>query len=250
MCCRECPVLTRAHACSCCCRILTDLPFGKQFGTVQGNETLYPRVLAELARVVRCGGRAVLLTSADNDATMQAALASAMHKNMWIQLCSKQSTTETQGIQPEPRAPARSGAWEVLHRYGFMLFCSMRARVYVLRRTAAPAPRPDEAEACCCANLDTLRAWARHSQLVRPRSCQASVNTPTSGSAKDNGKCDEFGSGTVSAGGAPTIGLDNDTPDSYVERLSGACSKLPWDDGSGWRKQWMRARPPMVAYSG
>ena len=42
------------------------MPFGKQFGSLQTNETVYPRVLAEMARVLRCDGRAVILTSADN----------------------------------------------------------------------------------------------------------------------------------------------------------------------------------------
>ena len=39
-------------------KVLTDLPFGKQFGSLEDNRWLYPRVLMELARVLRVGGRA------------------------------------------------------------------------------------------------------------------------------------------------------------------------------------------------
>lgn len=232
-------------------RVLTDLPFGKQFGTVQGNERLYPRVLAELARVVRCGGRAVLLTSAANDVTMQATLASAMPKNTWIELCSRQTSTstKTEDSQHEPRLHARAGAWTVEHRFGFMLFCSMRARVYVLRRTAAAAPSPDEAEAWCLANLDVLRAWARRSQLARPRTCPGVKSKAPRDGTEDNGICGgvSTSSRTMSTCGASSL---DRAPDVYVERLGGSCSKLPWDDGSGWRNQWMRARPPMVVCGG
>eukprot|EP01043_Picozoa_sp_COSAG02_P043224 COSAG02_NODE_3747_length_6292_cov_3.278379_2_plen_597_part_00 len=228
------------------CRVLTDLPFGKQFGTVCGNETLYPKVLAELARVMRPGGRAVILTSADNDATMQAALARVIPKQLWMEMCSKQ-TTKTESVaqssgntDAEGRRPSCSRAWEVVHRYGFMLFTSMRARIYVLRRTNAPAPSSAEAQAYCCANLDILRAWAHHSRLVRPQvSCQRTS------AAKDDGRNDPEGPGSDALSGP-----DCPVPDLYVERLGGACSRLPWDDGNGWRKQWMCARPPMVVYSG
>lgn len=206
-------------------------------------------MLAELARVVRCGGRAVLLTSAENDITMQAALADVIPKNTWIQVCSRNraansSSAETQEDKRnhfKPGIPARSGAWELLHRYAFLLFSSMRARIYVLRRTAAPPPSPDESEASCRANLDTLRAWAHHSRLVRPRSKPAAT-------IEDHEKSEEVGSRTADAGNIHQS--EYGTPDVYVERLSGACNKLPWDDGTGWRKQWMRARPPMVVYSG
>ena len=46
--------------------ILSDLPFGRQHGSVEGNLlTLYPRLLAEMGRVLARGrGRAVLLTGA------------------------------------------------------------------------------------------------------------------------------------------------------------------------------------------
>lgn len=43
-------------------RIVSDLPFGVRSGSAQENEGLYPALLAEIERVLRPGGRAVLLT--------------------------------------------------------------------------------------------------------------------------------------------------------------------------------------------
>lgn len=43
--------------------VACNLPFGKQIGSRRENETLYGRFLREVARVVRPGGRVVLLTS-------------------------------------------------------------------------------------------------------------------------------------------------------------------------------------------
>jgi SAM-dependent methyltransferase len=43
-------------------RVLANIPFGKRVGTHRVNEVLYPRALAEIARVLPGGGRAVLLT--------------------------------------------------------------------------------------------------------------------------------------------------------------------------------------------
>src|SRR5262249_48073919 len=45
--------------------VLANLPFGKQFGSVATNAGLYARLLAETRRVLKPGGRAVLLTSDD-----------------------------------------------------------------------------------------------------------------------------------------------------------------------------------------
>jgi 23S rRNA G2445 N2-methylase RlmL len=43
--------------------VVTNLPFGEQIGTHAGNEVLYASVFRELARTLRLGGRAVLLSS-------------------------------------------------------------------------------------------------------------------------------------------------------------------------------------------
>jgi hypothetical protein len=45
-------------------------PFGKRSGSVFDNRTLYKQVLLELARVVRCKGRAILLTYDRKSMTM------------------------------------------------------------------------------------------------------------------------------------------------------------------------------------
>ncbi len=44
-------------------RLVTNLPFGKQMGSATENQRLYRHFFQEMARVVRPGGRAVLLTS-------------------------------------------------------------------------------------------------------------------------------------------------------------------------------------------
>jgi 23S rRNA G2445 N2-methylase RlmL len=44
-------------------KVVTNLPFGKQIGSRQSNETLYRAYLAELERVLKPQGRAVLLSS-------------------------------------------------------------------------------------------------------------------------------------------------------------------------------------------
>ncbi|MGC4106610.1 MAG: methyltransferase domain-containing protein [Thermomicrobiales bacterium] len=43
--------------------IACNLPFGKQIGTREGNQKLYPKLLDEWTRVLKPGGRMVLLTS-------------------------------------------------------------------------------------------------------------------------------------------------------------------------------------------
>jgi 23S rRNA G2445 N2-methylase RlmL len=46
-------------------RIITNLPFGKQIGTVEANEQLYPALLTEFGRVLTSDGVLVALTSLD-----------------------------------------------------------------------------------------------------------------------------------------------------------------------------------------
>lgn len=42
--------------------VISDLPFGRQYGSVQGNSVLYPSMMREMFRVLRPNGRSVLLT--------------------------------------------------------------------------------------------------------------------------------------------------------------------------------------------
>ena len=48
--------------------VLCDLPFGRQFGSLEENQSLYPAVLRELRRVTKPSGRALLLSSETNAA--------------------------------------------------------------------------------------------------------------------------------------------------------------------------------------
>lgn len=91
-------------------KIMTDLPFGKQFGSLEENHRLYPSVLRELARVLRVGGLAVLLTSQQNREVMQTALQDMAQ------------------------------SWNVEHRRSFRLFVKLDACIYVLRRVQNESP--------------------------------------------------------------------------------------------------------------
>eukprot|EP00329_Picozoa_sp_Boothbay-MS584-11_P000110 1382_2 len=42
--------------------MVVDLPFGRRHGSHRQNQSLYPRALRECARVVRVGGKAIMLT--------------------------------------------------------------------------------------------------------------------------------------------------------------------------------------------
>jgi tRNA G10 N-methylase Trm11 len=44
-------------------RLVTNLPFGKQMGSLRENRRLYGRFFREMARVLQAGGKAVLLTN-------------------------------------------------------------------------------------------------------------------------------------------------------------------------------------------
>ena len=46
-------------------RVVSDVPFGKKVGSNLANDTLYPRLVAELARVLAGDGRAVIVTDAE-----------------------------------------------------------------------------------------------------------------------------------------------------------------------------------------
>ncbi|CAL1159329.1 unnamed protein product, partial [Cladocopium goreaui] len=54
--------------------VVCDLPFGRQFGTVEANRLLYPQALKEIRRVTRASGRCVLLTSLENRETLMSAV--------------------------------------------------------------------------------------------------------------------------------------------------------------------------------
>lgn len=46
----------------CVDRVVSDVPFGKKIGSTKANDTLYPGLVAELARVLADDGRAILIT--------------------------------------------------------------------------------------------------------------------------------------------------------------------------------------------
>eukprot|EP00397_Hematodinium_sp_SG-2012_P032603 GEMP01034725.1.p1 GENE.GEMP01034725.1~~GEMP01034725.1.p1 ORF type:complete len:389 (+),score=69.54 GEMP01034725.1:81-1247(+) len=48
---------------NCVHAVICDLPYGKQFGSVEENQSLYPVAVSEMSRVLKHDGRVVLLTS-------------------------------------------------------------------------------------------------------------------------------------------------------------------------------------------
>lgn len=64
-------------------KIVCDLPFGKMFGSEAENETLYPAVVAEFARVLRAAGKVVLLTNMANAER----LGDALCTELWTPTC-------------------------------------------------------------------------------------------------------------------------------------------------------------------
>ncbi|CAE7231918.1 THUMPD3 [Symbiodinium natans] len=110
-----------------------------RFGTLEGNEALYPAVLAEMSRVLRPGGLAVLLTSQENREVLQAALSTS----------------------------PLGGAWSAVHRRSFRLFVKTDACIYLLRRTPAPPAPPGEAvesTGAALAELQRAKGWGSRAQ--------------------------------------------------------------------------------------
>eukprot|EP00913_Durusdinium_trenchii_P004526 g4203.t1 len=138
-------------------KVLTDLPFGKQFGSLDTNRSLYPAVLAELARVLRTGGLAAVLTSQSNRATMREALAGQA---------------------------GRPSSWKVEHLRSFRLFVKMDACIYLLRRDkqlntgrhfgslVLEAPRNRPAAFGCRVARAFVPAWLRNRFFCSPFSCR------------------------------------------------------------------------------
>ncbi|KAK3258519.1 hypothetical protein CYMTET_32441 [Cymbomonas tetramitiformis] len=92
--------------------VICDLPFGKMHGSVEGNVVLYPKMLDEAARVVKPGGRAVLLTSDDNQTVMHEQVAADGHQR-------------------------KKGNWKLQARNPLQIGCKMPTHIYLLCRMAA-----------------------------------------------------------------------------------------------------------------
>jgi len=71
--------------------VICDLPFGKQWGSEEENELLYPLAVSEFARVLRPeSGRVVLLTNQSNSERLVQALQA--QKGMWEVTCRRRLT--------------------------------------------------------------------------------------------------------------------------------------------------------------
>eukprot|EP00439_Symbiodinium_sp_Y106_P058757 s1195_g8.t1 len=57
--------------------VVSDLPFGRKYGSVEDNRSLYPAAVREVARVLRPGGRGVVATGDESAEILDSALAAA-----------------------------------------------------------------------------------------------------------------------------------------------------------------------------
>ncbi|CAE7344426.1 TEF3 [Symbiodinium sp. CCMP2456] len=57
--------------------VVSDLPFGRKYGSVEDNRSLYPAAFREVARVLRPGGRGVVATGDESAEILDSALAAA-----------------------------------------------------------------------------------------------------------------------------------------------------------------------------
>ncbi|CAE7343422.1 THUMPD2 [Symbiodinium sp. KB8] len=57
--------------------VVSDLPFGRKYGSVEANRSLYPAALREVARVLHPGGRGVVATGDESAEILDSALSGA-----------------------------------------------------------------------------------------------------------------------------------------------------------------------------
>ena len=103
-------------------KIAVDLPYGKKFGTIEHNLSLYPKILLEMARVIRENGRAVILTSSENENIIRSCLAKVEERN-------------ANKIINDNTTQKLCDLWNVQLKFSFMLFSKIRARIFILKRT-------------------------------------------------------------------------------------------------------------------
>jgi 23S rRNA G2445 N2-methylase RlmL len=207
-------------------KLVADLPFGKQFGSVEANQLLYPAALANFARVLRCGGRAVLLTSAENDSVMRAMLA-PVHPAR----AASDADDDADGAAAAP-SNALGHCFTVTARVAFMLFSKMKARIFVLTRTEAAAPSVPDAVERSARVLDALRLDAAL-QLER----RAAREAASADSAAKSETTDTL-----------RTRLSTSSASMFVDKLR-ASNVLDWDEGGSWAEQWKATRPALVPYA-
>ena len=114
--------------------IVCDLPFGKKFGSVEENVSLYPAAVAEMVRVLRPARRLVLLTSVANQRAMTLAVA------------------------------AVAGSAELLARKKVRLGCKMHALVFVLLKAGVRGAEAESGGLADITDIDALfggASWSR-----------------------------------------------------------------------------------------
>ncbi|OLP86223.1 hypothetical protein AK812_SmicGene32692 [Symbiodinium microadriaticum] len=111
-------------------------------------KALYPAVLAEMSRVLRPGGLAVLLTSQE------------------LRFEKQGSFEENRAVVQAALSTASLGqAWSLEHRRSFRLFVKTDACIYLLRRTEAAAAASSQAVPSTEAALAELRGSGARAPL-------------------------------------------------------------------------------------
>ena len=193
-------------------KIAVDLPFGKKFGCLEDNKNLYPKFFLEMARVCRVGGKALLLTSAENDKIIRSCFAKVFDT----------SSLPEEGSETERcidcHHNALSSLWHFKWKFSFMLFSKIRARMYFLERTDVSAL--PSAEKLLQETSATYNALVQHEAARKKKFLGHPLEQ-----RQAIAFCTEIGRVT-------------------------SISRLPWDTENGsWSHQWKMGRAPMVLWT-
>ena len=193
-------------------KIAVDLPFGKKFGSIEDNKSLYPKIFLEMARVCRLGGKALVLTSAENDKIIRSCFAKVFDTSSL-----PEGSSENEN-RIDCHHNALSNIWNFQWKFSFMLFSKIRARMYLLERT----------------NIIDLPSTEK---LLHESSTTYHALVQHEGARKKKYLGDPH--------------WDKDKPSLFVQKLDvTSISRLPWDTENGsWSHQWKMGRAPMVLWT-
>ena len=118
-------------------KIAVDLPFGKKFGCLEDNKSLYPKIFLEMARVCRVGGKALLLTSAENDKIIRSCFAKVFDTSSI-----PEGSSETEH-RIDCQHNALSNIWHFQWKFSFAIFQNTCPHVLVGTHRCFNLPSPE-----------------------------------------------------------------------------------------------------------